>query len=78
MHHLRSLLARTFLHAVVAAAPLAGIVAQAAPLQGHWEPVAVASGSHGNASPVEGVVWQGFVVSPVPEGEERMNISPRR
>ncbi len=66
MHHLRSLLARTSLLAVVAAAPIAGLVAQAAPLQGHWEPVAVASGSHGNASPVEGVVWQGFVVSPVP------------
>ena len=40
--------------------------AQSAPLQGRLEPIAIASGSHANPTPVEGVVWQGLVMAPRP------------
>jgi hypothetical protein len=54
------------MRATAAAILACAAVAQAAPLQGQLEPVAIASGSHGNPTPVEGVVWQGLVMAPRP------------
>ena len=59
---LPSLAMRTAAAAILACAA----VAQTAPLQGQLEPVAIASGSHANPTPVEGVVWQGLVMAPRP------------